>query len=167
MKKLLLVLGLLVLMGSASFAMLDVAVEAGQLSINSTSYTGYGLQVGLPILPIPMVNSRIEVMYFAIDSNSSFTPISINADYSIPLSPIYVGGGVGYLLYNNSSAGFTAPGALIYNAHVGYQHDLAPLTSAFAQIGYEGGSMTYTIANTSYTLGLNGMSIKGGLRIGL
>ena len=93
MKKLLLVLGLLVLMSSASFAMLDVAVEAGQLSINSTSYTGYGLQVGLPILPIPMVDSRIEVMYFSINSSSSFTPISLNADYSIPLSPIYVGGG--------------------------------------------------------------------------
>jgi hypothetical protein len=168
MKKLVLcVLFLTVVLGSGAFAMFDVAAQVGQYNISGSSKIGYGLQIGLPILPIPMVSPRLEAMYVPIDSSSSFIPISLNGDFKFPMLPIYVGAGIGYLLYNNSTAGFSAPGAMIYNAHVGYIYDLAPMTSLFAQLGYEGGQMNYSLGPLSYQFRLDSMSIKGGIRFGI
>ena len=168
MKKLILcVLFLTVILGSSAFAIFDIAAEVGQYNIAGTSKTGLGLQIGLPLLPIPMLATRLEVMQIAIDSSSSFTPINLNGDFRFPMTPIYVGAGIGYLLYNNSSAGFTAPGAMTYNAHIGYIYDLAPTASLFAQIGYEGGQMNYTILGTTYQFRLDSTSIKGGIRFGI
>ncbi|MCX5751510.1 MAG: hypothetical protein NT099_07590 [Candidatus Saganbacteria bacterium] len=168
MKKLILcILFLTVILGSSAFAMLDVAAEIGQLSVSNTSKTGYGVQIGLPLLPIPMVNTRLEAMYYSLDSTSNLIPINLNADFRFPMTPIYVGAGIGYMLYNNT-AGITAPGAMIYNAHIGGIYDLAPMTSLFAELGYQGGTMDLSVAGVSIgKIELNGTSIKGGIRFGI
>ena len=58
------------------------------------------------------------------------------------MTPIYAGGGIGTALF--SATGVSIPTILIYNVHVGYRKNLAPLTSVFIQGGYEVINMSIT-----------------------
>jgi hypothetical protein len=167
MVKRLLLIGVLIgLLVSASDALIGVGVLGSSYQFNGSTIWGYGIDIEAPIIPIPLFTSRIEVSY-APGSGYSIMPINLKESFKFPMTPIYVGIGGGAVIYNNSTAGFSAPTALNYNAFVGYEQNFAPLSSWFLQAGYEGMNIGYTIAGTSYTANFSGMSVKGGVRLGI
>ena len=127
---------------------------------------GYGLDVEVPLLPIPMVKSRIEAT-MSSGAGFSITPILVTGTYKPPLMPFYGGAGVGTVLYSRSDANFSVPTTMIYDVFVGYEQNFMPMSSYFVQVGYEVMRISYTLASVSYTADFTGMSVKGGVRFGI
>ncbi|MBU0687761.1 MAG: hypothetical protein KKB81_07985 [Candidatus Margulisbacteria bacterium] len=169
MKKLSILLIALLLVAftcTGASALLKVSALGAYYSYNGGSLTGYGLQVSLPI--IPLLDTNVEAIMCPGTSggvNYSFMPITLNAEFGIPMTSFYLGGGVGTALFN--ATGVTIPTPIIYNVHAGYRHNLAPLVSAFIQAGYEVINMTVTTGTLPLPHNLSGFSVKGGIGFGL
>lgn len=160
------VLGLVLLFGSSSYALIGVGVLGAGYSYSGNTMWGYGLSVDAPILPIPLVTSRLETIFI---SAGGFTlmPVNMVGTYNIPLTPVYVGIGAGVLLYSRTDAGFSAPTAINYNIFVGYEQSLMPMMTAFIQGGYDAMKIEYKIATVNFSADYSGIGVKGGIRIGI
>ncbi len=167
MKKIILIaLSLLVLM-APSFAMIGVSAMGAYYSYAGSSSTGYGLELELPILPIPFAISSLQAIYIPINATSYLAPITLNAKFDIPATPFYLGADIGYLLYSQTTANFTFPGALTYGVLAGYKHNLMPTMDFFAQAGYEIMDVTYKVGAVEFSNKFSGLSVKAGLKWGI
>ena len=166
MKKLTVLLVTLLLvsfMATGAFALLKVAALGAMYSYTGGSLTGFGAQVSLPL--IPLVDTNLEGVIIS-GTGYQIIPVTLNAEFGFPLTPFYVGGGVGTALF--SASGATVPTPIIYNIHVGWRKTLAPLTSAFVQAGYEAMSLSLTAGTFPLpSLNLSGISVKAGASFGL
>lgn len=151
---------------SSANALASIGIFGAGLSAGGTTTIGYGLNVELPILPIPMVTSRVET-YIVPASNYSLIPVLITASYKPPMMPIYFGAGTGVVIYSRSDANFSAPTVLNTNIFVGYEQSFMPMSSYFVQAGYEIMKIDYTLGAVSYSAEFSGVSVKSGVRIGI
>lgn len=140
-------------------------LSAGYTSGGQTAF-GYGLEIEAPLLPIPLAKTCLEVTYLPA-SGYSLMPILLTGRYSLPALPIYLGAGAGAVIYNQPTAGFSAPTVINYNAFVGYENSLMPMSSYFIQAGYEVMKIDYAVAGTSFSRDFTGVSVKAGLRFGI
>lgn len=150
-------------MATGAAALLKMAALGAMYSYSGGSMSGIGAQVSLPL--IPMVDTNLEGV-FVSGTGYSIIPVTLNADFGFPLTPFYAGVGVGTALF--SASGATVPAPIIYNVHAGWKKNLAPLTSAFIQAGYE--VMSLSLSAGTFPLSssnLSGISIKGGVSFGL
>lgn len=148
-----------------SFALIGGGVLGAAYNYSGTTSIGYGLNVELPLLPIPMVTSRLEAVYIPL-ANGSLIPILLTGSYKIPMTPVYAGLGAGVVIYNQTTTDFSAPTAINYNLFVGYEQSLMPALSWFIQGAYEVIKIDYKIDTTSLTADFTGASVKGGVRVG-
>ena len=100
-------------------ALMSVGVLGAGYNYGGQTTWGYGLEVETPILPIPMAKTCLEATYVPA-SGYSLMPVLLIARFSLPTLPIYLGAGAGAVIYNQSTAGFSAPTALNYNFFIGY-----------------------------------------------
>ena len=156
-----LILGI-VMLTSPAIALLGVGVKVSYYSYNDNSIAGFGLDVELPFIPIPLITSRLEVDHLA-RSGVTLTPILLTGSYKIPLTPVYAGLGLGTVFY--SQAGVTVPTTLIYDIFVGYEQAILPMSSGFIQAAYE--SINFSYNGTNIPTNFSGYSVKGGLRFGI
>lgn len=158
-----LVVCLLVIGGTAN-ALIGVGVLAANYGTAGGNITGYGLEVEVPLIPIPLLTTRIEAVMTS-GSNGlgtyTVTPILLKGSYKFPLTPIYVGGGVGTALF--SQAGYSVPSPMIYEVFIGYEQNIAPLSSVFVQVGSENMQFSYSGIDQNFS----GTCFKGGVRFGL
>lgn len=164
-KKIMFALFALCLVVSSAEALLKVGILGAGYNYSGSTVTGYGLEIEAPILPLPLITSRLEVAYVP-GSNYSLMPVLITGSYQFPMLPVYAGAGAGVVLYRRTDINIAAPTALNYNFFVGYEQSFMPMSSYFIQAGYEvmkmdnpapgGGSVDFT-----------GVSVKGGVRIGI
>jgi len=158
LKKLALLFCLLLIAGSAQ-ALIGIGVLGSSYNSSGSTVYGYGFDIEAPIIPLPLVKSRIEVTYVS-QSNYTLMPVLLTGTYNIPMTPVYVGAGAGAVLY--TLAGVSAPTAINYNAFVGYENQILPMSSWFIQGGYE--VMKIELAGLTYDF--SGASIKTGLHFG-
>jgi len=158
-KKVVLLLCLLIIASSAQ-ALVGIGVLGSSYNTAGTTVYGYGIDIEAPIIPLPLMKSRLEISYVN-QSTYTLMPVLLTGTYKIPMTPVYVGAGVGAVLY--SQGGVSAPTAINYNAFVGYENQIMPMSSWFIQGGYE--VMKIELAGTTYDF--SGVSIKTGLHFGI
>ena len=163
LKKVVLLFCLLIIASSAQ-ALVGIGVLGSSYNTAGTTVYGYGIDIEMPIIPLPLLKSRIEVSYVN-QSTYTLMPILLTGTYGIPMTPIYVGIGGGAVIYNQSGA--TVPTAINYNAFVGYEKQVFPMSSWFIQAGYEVMKINYTVAGVSFNQDFSGASIKTGLHFGI
>ncbi len=156
------VVSLMVISGTAN-ALIGVGVLAANYGTAGGNITGIGLDVEVPL--IPLLTTRIEAVMMTSGSNSlgtyTVTPILLKGSYKFPLTPIYVGGGIGTALF--SQAGYSVPSPMIYDVFIGYEQNFAPLVSGFVQVGSENMQFSYAGIEQNFS----GTCLKGGVRFGL
>jgi len=165
LKKIIVLCFVLCLAVSSAQALLKVGVLGASYTYSGSNVTALGIEIEAPILPIPLITSRIEVTSLA-GSNYTLMPILITGSYKFPLTPVYLGGGAGLVLYRRTDVSLAAPTALAYNLFIGYEQGFLPLASYFIQVGYD----TIKVDNpvTAGTLvDFSGVSLKGGVRFGI
>lgn len=161
MKKIAVLACLLLAMVSSSHALLSVGVAGAYYNYSGNSSFGYGLEVGLPIMPL--LDTRLVATWVPVAGTSNaLIPATINAKFGLPGVPVYIDAGVGYLFSSIQGATVTA-GSLTYNLSVGYEQNFMPLSKFFIQGGYEGMNIDYGIG--SYNL--SGIGARAGLRFAI
>ncbi len=165
-KKVVLLFCLLTIASSAQ-ALVGIGVLGSSYNTAGTTVYGYGIDIEAPIIPLPLLKSRLEVSYVN-QSTYTLMPVLLTGTYAIPMTPVYVGVGGGVVIYSQSgTAGFSAPTAINYNAFVGYEKQVLPMSSWFIQAGYEVMKIDYTVAGVSFSQDFSGASIKTGLHFGI
>lgn len=155
------------LVPSSANALVSIGVGGVANYAQDSAIYGYGLDVELPFLPIPLFTSRLEVNQLQSAEDFSLIPIMLTESFQFPLLPFYAGFGVGVTLFSSANSSFVSPsGVMNYSAFVGYQNQFAPLTSYYIQIGYEVSKFDYEINSQNFSFDRTGMGLKGGLRFG-
>ncbi|MFA6549410.1 MAG: hypothetical protein WCT39_05745 [Candidatus Margulisiibacteriota bacterium] len=151
---------------SSAHALIGIGMLGAAYNSGGTTNLGYGLECELPLPILPFMQTRLEGIFIP-GSGYTAIPINIKETYNFPLTPFFVGFGLGLVLYNRSDAGFTAPTGLNYNGFVGYEQKFTPINSWFVQVGYEAMKIDYKIGSISYATDFSGASVKGGVRLGI
>lgn len=167
MKKIFLIGMALIAMVIPCFAMIGFSAMGAYYSYEGRSSTGYGFEIELPFLPIPLIESSLQAIHIPVSPNEYLAPITLNAKFDIPATPFYLGADIGYLVYSKTTAGFTFPGALTYGVLAGYKHNLIPTMDFFAQAGYEIMDVSYKIGTVEFNNKFSGLSLKAGLKWGI
>ncbi|MFA4858325.1 MAG: hypothetical protein WC901_04560 [Candidatus Margulisiibacteriota bacterium] len=156
---------------SAASALLSVSVLASNMSLSSrsssspVSVTGVGARVELPILFFCETN--VEAIMYNYQSGSyscQIVPITLNLEFGIPTTPLYLGVGGGPTMISWSGSSSSPTNLLNYHAYLGYQRQFAPLSSYFLQAGYEVITMQ---SDTTLSNGISGLGFKAGLTFGI
>ncbi|MDI6731053.1 MAG: hypothetical protein QME05_00540 [Candidatus Margulisbacteria bacterium] len=156
----------LMVVGGSVDALVSVGALAANYSAPGGNVSGYGLEVEIPLLPL--LTTRVDAT-FASGTNAggtyNITPVMLNGSYKFPLTPIYVGAGVGTALF--TQVGVTVPSTVIYDVFLGYEQGILPMSSVFIQAGSMNMILNYSIGGVTINQNMSGTSVKGGVRFGI